>query len=156
MSVSSHHHFLLFFFAVSSSSPPFFPFFVYFFVYFFFFFFFFFHSSSLKSIQFYNIWLQSWSKDGSELKELDPYYHRWYLSAMFKIARSYSKIYHNDPHVMNRFIKLSFDAYNKLLMKAKEWNAEHCMEKELELCREMVQLLPYKMDRVAARGSFQV
>lgn len=111
---------------------------------------------SLKSIQFYNIWLQSWSKDGSELKELDPYYHRWYLSAMFKIARCYSKIYHDDPKVMNHFIKLSFDAYNKLLMKAKEWNAEHCMEKELELCREMVQLLPYKMDRVVARGSFQV
>lgn len=42
---------------------------------------------SLNAIKFYSIWLQSWSKDGKEVEILDEYYHRWYLMAMFKIAR---------------------------------------------------------------------
>ena len=42
---------------------------------------------ALQSIQHYQIWLQSWSKDGKPVETLDPYYHRWYLMAMFKIAR---------------------------------------------------------------------
>lgn len=42
---------------------------------------------ALNAIQFYQIWLQSWSKDGKEVETLDEYYHRWYLMAMFKIAR---------------------------------------------------------------------
>jgi hypothetical protein len=42
---------------------------------------------ALKAVQYYMIWLQSWSKDGKEVEQLDEYYHRWYLMAMFKIAR---------------------------------------------------------------------
>lgn len=110
----------------------------------------------LKAIQFYQAWLASWSKDGSmEVKELDPYYHRWYLMAMFKVARCYSKIYHEDPTVLNQFTKKAYEQYKAVVNKAESWHAESAMGEELELCRQMVQLLPLKMDKTVAHGSFR-
>jgi hypothetical protein len=147
---------------------------------------------ALNAIQFYQIWLQSWSKDGKEVDTLDEYYHRWYLMAMFKIARwsldgadvrdneqyrcaacrlitlllssrrlssylsSYSKIYHSDPQVLNQFIKKSLDQYRAVVAKALTWNAVGVMPEELELCKQMIELLPHKLDRVVAKGSFRV
>jgi hypothetical protein len=69
---------------------------------------------------------------------------------------SYSKIYHSDTQVLNQFIKKSLDAYKAVVAKAEAWNAEQAMPEELALCREMIQLLPYKMDRVVAKGGFRV
>ncbi len=76
--------------------------------------------------------------------------------AMFKIARCYSKIYHSDAVVLNEFTKKSLQAYQRVVAKAEAWKAEECISEELALCREMIQLLPYKMDRVVAKGGFQV
>jgi hypothetical protein len=43
-----------------------------------------------------------------------------------------------------------------VVAKAEAWNAESVMPEELALCREMIKLLPYKMDRVVAKGGFRV
>lgn len=71
---------------------------------------------------------------------------------------SYSKIYHSDPVVLNQFIKKSLDAYTAVVAQAEAWgpSAVKCMAEELPLCREMMQLLPIKMDRVVAKGGFRV
>ena len=81
---------------------------------------------------------------------------RWYLMALFKIARCYSKVYHSDPVVLNEFTKKAWQAYAKVVAKAEQWKADETMPTEIELCREMVKLLPIKMDRTVAKGSFQV
>lgn len=107
---------------------------------------------ALHAIQFYQLWLQSWSKDGKPVEKLDEYYHRWYLMAMFKIARCYSKIFHTDPQVFNTFTKKALDQYRAVVQKALDWNAVHVMPQELELCKEMIELLPFKMDRVSGTG----
>lgn len=65
----------------------------------------------LNAIKFYEIWLLSWSKDGKEVIELERHYQRWYLLAMFKVARMYGKIFHDDANVMNTFIKKSYEQY---------------------------------------------
>lgn len=69
---------------------------------------------------------------------------------------SYSKIYHSEPQVLNQFIKKSLDQYKAVVSKALAWKAVHVMPQELELCSEMIQLLPHKMDRVVAKGGFRV
>lgn len=62
---------------------------------------------------------------------------------------SYSKIYHSDPVILNQFVKKAYDQYRAVIAKALAWNAVHVMPEELTLCKEMVDLLPHKMDRVA-------
>jgi hypothetical protein len=57
---------------------------------------------------------------------------------------------------MNEFILKSLNAYKAVVAKALKWNAVGAMPEELSLCKEMIELLPFKMDRVVAKGGFRV
>lgn len=73
----------------------------------------------------------------------------------FSYLSSYSKIYHDDPQILNQFTKKAYDQYRLVIATALNWDAVHVMPEELTLCKEMVDLLPHKMDRISAKGSFK-
>jgi hypothetical protein len=115
---------------------------------------------ALKAIEFYQIWINTWFDDKKNLKfpELNqqPDYQRWFFLAHFNIARLFSRVFHEDKQVILQFLRRSLDSYRKCAELADQWaSLMESSREEVAIVREMIQVLPIKMDKIAALGAFQ-
>jgi len=76
----------------------------------------------------------------------------WFLMGHLSLARMYAKALSDDPHFNMQQVKKSLDHY-KWILDYVEDNKEICAEKfteEAQICRDMVELLPEKLDKMAS------
>lgn len=137
----------------------------------------------LKSVQFYQMWILSFDKEmRTEPSTVEPEHYQCFMGSLFCIARMYGKvslfflrlvfvlrftlqadreqtlqIFHTDPKTYCLFLNKSLESYKKVIAFAERHGgeAEEAFAGELGICREMVELLPLKMSRVMATGSFE-
>jgi hypothetical protein len=128
---------------------------------------------ALKSVQYYQLWIKTFEKKETDSAaaalsgksrtitpetspaSFDAAYQHCYLNAHFYIARMFSKVYPDDRTALLSFLQKSLAAYQKVLELVKLFKQEKDYDKEVEVCQEMVHLLPMKMDKIVAHGAFQ-
>ena len=108
------------------------------------------NSLALQSIQKYQAYIDSFKDNKPDLPkdypELDT---RPILVAWFCIGRLYSKIFPLNVKERLDYIKKTEKCYQYLIDYCKgHEKAAECMRSELEVCKEMVALLPVKMEKI--------
>jgi len=100
-----------------------------------------------KAINFYSNYLKTFDVQGKEPETLDPMHQKQYLSNMQAIARLHSKYFSMDPVAVCNALNKSIEQYKKVIETAKKFNAT-CFDEELAVCKEMLQSLPLKIDKI--------
>ena len=101
------------------------------------------------ALKYHDMWLDTWKKDKKEPESIDPEYHRTYLTALFMKARLHSKLFSADIKVLDAALGVSLDLYQKVIELVAKWKVT-TFDEETELCKEMLQLLPLKRERIRA------
>ncbi|XP_061172877.1 KIF-binding protein-like [Saccostrea echinata] len=108
------------------------------------------NSLAFQSIEKYKAYIDSFRENGADLPvefpELDT---RPVLVAWFCMGRLYSKIFPSNVRERLDYIKKTENCYQYVIDYCKQHpKAAECMRTELEVCEEMVQLLPLKMEKI--------
>lgn len=107
---------------------------------------------ALKAVQNYQIWLNSFSKDGLPPKTLEKDYQRHFLLAMFTVARLFGKIFHTNPQTYIVVLKKSLAQYESVVETVDRFEAMDVFKDEYAICKEMIHLLPLKMSKIMRTG----
>ncbi len=98
--------------------------------------------------------------------------HGWRVNAHGAAGGRYTKIYSQNPHILCQFLRKALEEYKALVRTAggagssvahaprvcmcqlafSERAKVKEMVQELQMCREMIELLPLKMDRIMSSG----
>lgn len=108
-----------------------------------------------QSIRFFQSFMDSLKHQGEMPETFDEDLVRPALIAHFHVARLYSKIICGDKQRKVEYIKKSLDIYRYIV----DYCTAHpdmprVLDNELEICQEMVRLLPLKMDKIMTTGHF--
>lgn len=108
------------------------------------------NSLALQSIEKYKAYIDSFKENRVDLPEEFPELDtRPVLVAWFCMGRLYSKIFPSNVRERLDYIKKTENCYQYVIDYCKKYpKAAECMRTELEVCEEMVQLLPLKMEKI--------
>ena len=80
-----------------------------------------------------------------------------YLLVQFTVARLYQRLWTNNVTSMCTFHKKSLDILQNIVKLCNDWQCVSLFANELEMCKEMIELLPRKMEKMLKDGAtFQV
>lgn len=108
------------------------------------------NSLAHQSIEKYQAYIDSFKENKPDLpKEYPELETRPALVAWFCMGRLYSKIFPSDVKERLDYIKMTEKCYQYMIDYCQNYpKAAECMHSELEVCKEMVALLPVKMEKI--------
>eukprot|EP00743_Colponemidia_sp_Colp-15_P005870 GILK01006309.1.p1 GENE.GILK01006309.1~~GILK01006309.1.p1 ORF type:complete len:568 (+),score=84.43 GILK01006309.1:43-1704(+) len=105
--------------------------------------------SGLEALE---LFLRTFEKGGKPPVEVEDELLQWYLTARFNRARIYSKLLDPEPQGRVKFLRNTMDEYRFIRDYADSHSAQisrtEVMPEELKICREMVDLIPVKMNHI--------
>jgi KIF-binding protein len=109
---------------------------------------------ALKSVTYYQIFVKSFhNKDDPEkLEKLEDDDGIIYLNARLQVARQFTKIFAPDPPTFCAFQSRAVEEYKEIVRIAQEYNVKG-FDEQLEMAKQMVTLLPLKMQQVTLLGT---
>jgi len=105
----------------------------------------------LKAIAFFQLWFKTFEKDGKAPESLDPTNHKAYLTNLLIVARLHSKLFNMDPKIVCSYLDQSLHGYKKVVEVAENFKAK-CFDEELNICKQMIELLPIKIIKINTTG----
>eukprot|EP00742_Colponemidia_sp_Colp-10_P007960 GILJ01008587.1.p1 GENE.GILJ01008587.1~~GILJ01008587.1.p1 ORF type:complete len:567 (+),score=80.61 GILJ01008587.1:30-1703(+) len=106
----------------------------------------------LSGLEALELFLRTFEKGGKPPLEVDDELLQWYLTARFNRARIYSKLLDPEPEGRIKFLRNTMDEYRFIRDYADSHLAQitrtQVMPEELKICREMVDLIPVKMNHI--------
>jgi len=105
----------------------------------------------LKAIHYYELWLKTFDVKGQEPETLDAAYHKPYFANLFSLARLYSKYFSMNVKEMSEYMAKSLNLYKKVVDKAAQYKTT-VFDEELILCKQMIELLPIKIQKMMSSG----
>jgi tetratricopeptide (TPR) repeat protein len=110
---------------------------------------------TLKAVQYFQIWQNTFvSEDEDDPDMIGEDYYEVYLNSLFHTARLFTKIVHASPQTVNMFLQKAVDFYKRIVMLAEKWELQaDVFADELRMSKEMIELLPMKIDVLARTNS---
>jgi len=102
-----------------------------------------------KGISHFTKFLKLFEVKGKEPEVIDPDQLEAYLMARFSLARLYSRLISEQPEVVVKTLKQSLAQYEWVTKYADKHPENRTFEAELSVCRQMVTLLPVKIQNIA-------
>jgi hypothetical protein len=112
------------------------------------------NASGFLAIRYFDMWLKSFGPDFASMpKVIDAAYHQAFLGTVFTKARVWGKIFTLAVPELVVNLKQSLHCYMELERLHRTWEvAPDLFEQELVICREMIELLPSKINKIHSSG----